>query len=239
MKKKGSHVGMVLSFVIFITFLVFLYSIVEPAIKTQKDEQAVLEYLKTELIGKVSADLTSVSIAIDKTTNKDCVELENLRTETGIDSKLIVKDNLENSFTAKISDDDLFIDRESSEDDFFKIRVSEEFEETETGTMSDCEILQEGSISGYTIGLIRTNKYVFEAKIIELKEEYENDYENLKDELGVSSGNEFGFSFSYNNGTTIGTEESVSTNIYTEEIPIQYIDESASILSGSINIKIW
>ena len=239
MKKRGSHVGMVLSFVVFITFLVFLYSVVEPAIKTQKDEKAILNYLRTELIKKISANLTGVSVIIDETVSSNCVQLENFTNEAEIGSKLIVKNNSGNIFTAKISGNNLFVDRESSGNIFFKIYFSEEFEETEEGTMEGCEILNKET-GGYKIGLIRTEKNIFEVKIIELIGKYNSDYEILKNELKIPSGNDFGFGFICNNGTVIETgEKDLSTNIYTEETPITYIDEDASILSGFIKTKIW
>lgn len=239
MKKRGSHVGMVLSFVVFITFLVFLYSVVEPAIKTQKDEKAILNYLRTELIKKISANLTSVSIIINDTVPGNCIQLENFTNEAEIGSKLIVKNNSGNIFTAKISGNNLFVDRESSGNIFFKIYFSEEFEETEEGTMEGCENLNKEA-GDYKIGLIRTEKNIFEVKIIKLIEKYNIDYENLKNELKIPSGNDFGFGFICNNGTVIETgEKDLSTNIYTEETPITYIDEDASILSGFIKTKIW
>ena len=48
--KKGSHVGVVVSFVIFVTFLVFLYTIVQPATVREKDRQYLLDYLTLNLI---------------------------------------------------------------------------------------------------------------------------------------------------------------------------------------------
>ena len=44
--KKGSHVGMILSFALFITFVVFIYTIVNPTINTS--ESASLPELVTE-----------------------------------------------------------------------------------------------------------------------------------------------------------------------------------------------
>ena len=64
--KRGSHVGIVLSFVIFVTFLAFLYTIIEPTIKIQQDKESLLNYLKIELMETFSADLTSTSITINK-----------------------------------------------------------------------------------------------------------------------------------------------------------------------------
>ena len=44
--KKGSHVGLVLSFVIFVVFLIFMYPLVGPALETKGDKQYLLEPLE-------------------------------------------------------------------------------------------------------------------------------------------------------------------------------------------------
>ncbi|MFH1917494.1 MAG: hypothetical protein ABIJ14_00060, partial [Nanoarchaeota archaeon] len=74
-----------------------------------------------------------------------------------------------------------------------------------------------------------------------LKNIYETNYSDLKKDLKIPDENEFGFDFIYNNDrTTIKVgEENSQTNIYIEEIPVQYIDEEANILTGLIKIKVW
>ena len=58
--KRGSHVGVVLSFVMFVTFLIFLYSILEPQLKVERDKEAFLEYLKRDLVQNFYEELTVV-----------------------------------------------------------------------------------------------------------------------------------------------------------------------------------
>jgi len=253
MKKRGSHVGIVLSFVIFVTFLVFLYTIVEPEIRVQQDRESLLDYLKIELMEEFSANLTSVTISINKTTYiHNCVILENLTNEAGIGSSLIVKDEIGNFAAANLSENDytgLIINRENVENVFFKIYNSEEFSELEEREVKwgECTSLEKdeewrGKPSGYSIPLIIKNEYVFEKKVVELINEYESEgvYENLRKELKIPSGTEFGFSFTYSNGTIIETKEKeIPTKVQVREIPVQYVDKEANILLGSMNIKIW
>ena len=52
-KKGGTHVGMMLSFVIFITFITFLYTIIQPSIQVQKSKQVTLDVLKENLIREI------------------------------------------------------------------------------------------------------------------------------------------------------------------------------------------
>ena len=62
MNKKGSHVGMMLSFVIFVTFLVFLYSVLYPMVKIGQDKKLILDNLILELSEMLDSDYTSGSI---------------------------------------------------------------------------------------------------------------------------------------------------------------------------------
>src|SRR5690606_17204328 len=79
MNKKGSHVGMVLSFVIFVIFLVFTISILQPAVKQEKDKRALLEYLKNELANELSDQLNTTVIELKNSQgNANCITLSGL-----------------------------------------------------------------------------------------------------------------------------------------------------------------
>ena len=62
--KLGSHVGMIISFVIFITFIVFLYTVVKPAITTGEDKQTILSALEMQILENISANLTTATVQI-------------------------------------------------------------------------------------------------------------------------------------------------------------------------------
>ena len=241
MEKRGSHVGVILSLVIFVTFLVFLYTVVEPLVTVQKDKESLLSYLETELIERISSNLTTSSVGINKTSPQTCVQLGDFVNETEASLRLIVKnDETGEILRANVSqdEDDLFITK-GTESVFFKVYDSPEFEELEKVTeISGCKFLK--NEEGYSIGLIRTNEYLFESKIINLINEHDGGYEDLKTELKIPPGSEFGFSIAYDNVTIIGTEEkNLSINVYAEEIPIRYVDDEGNINFGFMNIKVW
>jgi len=227
--KRGSHVGIMLSFVIFVTFLIFLYTIIKPT--TQRDKQYLLDYLEKELKEKFSANLTTTSININEEINEKCVDLKNLVNETGMISPIIIKDDSKKILAHKISENDLLI--EKSDDNFFKIYYSKEFQEQE-GLLENCQ-----EANNYIIGFEKTNEYIFEKKIIEL---INKNYDDLKKDLKIPEENEFSFSFTNSTDGVIktkGKNESLSVSIYAEEFIIQYVDEKANILPGSIKIKLW
>ena len=231
MKKKGSHVGIVLSFVIFVTFLVFLYSVVEPMIRTQGNKQLVLDYLEAKLTEKCSANLTSVAITNSSPIQEydDCLVINNTKLELK-EFYSIVKDKDKKIVNSTSSEDLLKIAWNG--ETFFNVYYSEEpFENFSTSNNNCVDSIIES---------IKTKKYIFETKIIDLINEYKNNYKSLKEELMIPAGIEFSFSFTYNNETIIKTKETeVSTSVYLKKIPIHYIDKKANILPGVMTIKVW
>ncbi|MFH1607917.1 MAG: hypothetical protein ABIA78_02185 [archaeon] len=239
--KKGSHVGVVLSFVIFLTFLVFLYSILQPAIKMEKDKEYFLDYLENQLIEKISADLTSLSITINEMVtfqpNKDCVKLNDAHDEIG---DFIEEGNLKARDDSNVAIQSYYQNHLSlenpNEEKFYKIYGSEKFISLE-GDLNGCNSI---SKEQYSVSSARTEKYVFESSVDELINSYSNDYDALKIELNIPPMHNFGISFTDADGNTKSTNErAVSASIYAKAKTIQYIDDDAAILVGSITIKVW
>ena len=97
---KGSHVGVVLSFIIFVSFLIFLYPLlIKPVIDSNKGNQYLLDDLKTKLTEEISAELTVSSVEANTGTDQNCIELENFISNTGINSNVIVKNHEEKIIT--------------------------------------------------------------------------------------------------------------------------------------------
>jgi len=51
--------------------------------------------------------------------------------------------------------------------------------------------------------------------------------------------NGFGFSFTYANGTTIGTSENTTLSVYAYEFPVVYVSKKSEILTGVVNVRVW
>lgn len=239
MEKRGTHVGMIISFVIFITFIVFLYIVIEPAIKTGEDKKATLEYLAMKIIRNISTNFTSTSVEIssDENPSTNCVELANFLILTEIPAYMIIKNEVGGIQDPFRNFGNLGIKRTDKENLFFKIYSSSEFNLLEEEQLPSCSLVAD---EDYSIGLIKTERYIFENKVYEFIEDYTNDYETIKEDLKLPPGNEFGFGFIQSNGTKIEVGEATGDiGIYAEEIPIPYIDSSANTLSGFINIKVW
>lgn len=237
--KRGSHIGIVLSMIIFVSFLIFLYIVIEPAIKTQKDKQILLDSLKLNLQEELFANLTIVTISIDEGYSvppiKDCLNINHVEGVGNLDS--IVRNE-----TGIVKSDSyptyLKIEWPDHNKRFFKIYYSEESFNDFPFEGGDCVSPGEGT--DYMIESIKTNEKIFETKIIEFMNLYENSYEDVKEMLNFPAGNEFGFSFTYSNETTIGIEEiNISLDIYTEDVPVQYVNKSANVNLGYLTVIVW
>lgn len=247
--RKGSHIDVVISFVIFVIFLGFLYSIIGP-VKIQENKENVLDFLEIEIKEKLSANFTSSSITIPGIYVWDCFEINHLVDFTGLN--VIVKDENNDVVNFGLYEDNninrkfLRIDA-TPEKRYFKIYYSPEkfidspLDETCPFTVgsyySDAAMYENYSITD--IGLLRTDKYVFESKVREVFVD-DTKYKEMKESLNLPYGSEFSFSFKTADGVTIKAEnKEVAADTYVREVPVQYIDDEANIKSGFINLKIW
>jgi len=225
---RGSHVEVIISFIIFVTFIFFIFSILEPSISTQKDKKNIFDNIEVGIMNEISSDMTVITVKF-ASGEQNCVYLNNIVSKSVIENKIVVKDDLGKTMSSSINGNSLLINGESS---VSKIYYSEEFDELEPGS----ECLE----TSYELGLTKTSEYIFETKVLDLIEQY-NNYETLKSDLKVPEGVEFGYGIKLSNGTTFEThkEENLSINVYIRETPIEYVDLEGNILAGYIKTKIW
>ena len=234
--KRGTHVGLMLSFLIFIIFLIFLYTIIEPQIQSNGNKKAILDYIKYKMIENITAEVTITSIKVNKSampSGEDCFEIKQVIGG----EKFVVKNETNKDVNAsKRGNDILEIKSNSSKEEFFRVYYSNIFEKEEDN-LNNC---WKPEPKDYWIGLTKNVEYAFEKEIISLKNAHQDNYEGLKKDLNIPLGTEFSFSFTYENGSIIKTaEKEVETDIYAEEIPLQYINERADMGYGFLNIKVW
>jgi hypothetical protein len=228
MNKRGTHVEVIVSFIIFIVFLVFLFTTVQSPLRKQDDKKGITDSIELGLKEMSSAEITTASIILESG-GEACVTLDGTISNLGIGRNIVVKDYYGNTIPSSLNGDYLQINRVSPSDTFFKIYYSEEFNELGGGS---------GCLSqGYDLGFTKTGKYVFEEKFIEL---INMDYSILKSELKIPEGTEFGYGLILSDGTTHERAEAeVSTNIFITETPVEYVDLQGNILQGYIKVSIW
>ena len=87
--KRGSHVGVVISFAIFVTFVVFLYTLAQTNFKEEQSEESIMPFLEKTLIENASSDLTIITVNITNYVGSRCIELTDFTTDFGIDDRIV------------------------------------------------------------------------------------------------------------------------------------------------------
>lgn len=242
MNKRGSHVGVVLSFVIFVVFLVFLYTTLQPVIKTQKDKQVIVEGIKEKILSDWQVNLTTVTIEMKKNLSPpgsaDCFSLD--LDDLGIDTsnkEIMVKDPEEQIVDFEKNGNNLEVEWNGLQGVFYKIYLSEQKFNAGSGTSGACAsfVIDDD----YRVGSARTEQFIGKEKIGETIIEYRTDKEKLREFLGVPADSDFEFAINSSEMNEPFEEKNIKTNIYTDELPIQYVSTTAEIVPAFVYIRVW
>ena len=219
--KRGSHVGVIASFTLFVFFMIVLYFIMEPTLTFKKDKQVLADSIREGINKEFSGNLTTAIVYSSPST---CLTVAN--SDIGVSGVGAVAKNQNGaSIISGFSPNNLIIDPPGT--NLTWIYYSEGFAPSSKSD-SGCSIPD--------IYSIRTTHPLFLGKI----ELGVSNFSELKTKLGVPSGSDLAISFEYEGGNVIyAGENKTSGNIYVKEIPIQYVDQSANILSGKMRIKVW
>ena len=237
--RKGTHVEVIISFVIFIVFVVFLLAVSRPSISKQKDNSNLLDKIKYNLIEDLSSDVTVVSITV-LSSAETCLTLDHSISDLGIGERIVVENSsgkiIDNARVSS-SGDYITIDGLTPEETFFKIYSSED-EEFASNIPNGLPC----NPAGESIGLTKTDSYVLQEKI--LTTIATGNYEDLKTRLDLSEDVDFTFGIILSNGTLIektheDLESKISTDVFAKDFPIKYIDLNGNINFGYLKIKVW
>lgn len=221
MNKKASHVGIIASFAIFVTFLAGLYFVLNPILGSKGERDIQLKYVEEILKNKFSDNL---SIIVISPTSPSCSNLSLASLGYGsLDA--IVKDSNDNVINSEPNGGILKI--APTPESILWVYISpQEFSNTTTSE-TGCSIPE--------IKSVRESKEIFESKIISGI----NNFTSLKEGLDLGA-SEFGFEFEYENGTVLSTPIfSGDKDVYVKEINVNYIDSLAQKLPGKIRLSVW
>ncbi|MBS3094951.1 hypothetical protein J4474_04755 [Candidatus Pacearchaeota archaeon] len=241
MNKRGSHVGMVISFLIFILFLIFIYAALQPAIKLERDKKVILEGVKNKIINYFDVNLTTVIIEVKKQENPgagiDCLKF-NLNK--------IILDPSEKSFFVRtidgnpvefnIENNQLKIEWDGNSGVFYKIYISEQNFSSGLFSPTNCVDFTE---LDYEIRATQKEKYLGLDKIIYFMNHSVENKEANKEYLRVPKDSEFDISVVSDEINFPYPENNLKTNVYSEEIPLKYLNNQARIVPFFMRIRVW
>jgi len=227
--KKGSHTGMIISFVVFIASLTIIFSLTIPSDESfiKKDS---IDILKSNLIKEISHDVIIARTHYDSLAS--CASFST-PTNSFSDLKLIAV----NSDDLEIKSNELagttFIENGNNLTKIYYVNGSMFSNSAGSSSTVGCTLIEIKNIE-------YINK-IFEKSIIKIINDTEMNYSLAKSNLGVLSDDEFKLQFTYSNTTSIGEFiiNDIKADIYVTEYNINYISLSGEIKNGVIKIGLW
>ena len=226
--KKGSHVGMVLSFSMFIIFLIFVYTIVGSPINSKKQNENIFENIQKEIIKEIS-DLVYTSRIYDVDNAGGCINISNPENE--FPNPVVIVKNESEEIGSEISGDWTLIPGGIG---FMKVYYSNDFFiNTTSFSGTNCVSIEIDSISN--------EERILEKKIILLLNGIKENYSIVKNDFGISNNVDFNLQFEYSNGTILESTEfgELKREIFATKMPINYLDIYANEKIGSLIIRTW
>lgn len=221
--KKGSHVGLVLSFTLFVTFLLFIYIMITPSVKTFDNDLEVLESFKSEVLESISDEVVIIRV-YDEVGGGAQID------HSGIELTNVVAFDYEgNEIPATASGDTTEFE---SPGDFAILYYHENFVQTEGPSAGGPQI---------EIGNILIEDRILETKILELLDLIKENYSLARQTLDLVGDNEFDVQFKYEDGTWIKPfgEVEHKKSIYSKQFGVDYLSVDAREEAGEIIVRIW
>ncbi len=237
-KKAVSHVDIILSFVIFTGFLIFLIAIFKP-FKISGGEEVYLDMAERKIRDLTSTEVKFLTIRLNANT-----EIENCFCFDYDFSNVTVK-NKNYSFVNALSKEKgkgrkgrkVCIDNKEV---FFYIYSCEDFKE-ERFDSSNCIDLEENN---YTLGLFRKYDMASWRKLNELNKSYEENYDEVKNEIGLPGSKDFSFNIRKTEAAgevilRVKKEPPKGVKVLARDIPIQIVHENGTLNYAILNIRVW
>ena len=229
MDKRGlSHVEMILSFVIFFSFLMFVYIYLVPHIKIVPDYPS-LNNAEKLIIKHVEMNVDFFSLALNVTKFKDCFSVDNFGT---LNWNVLVKNKDGETVSSQIAG----ILRISLSGNFYYIYFSEDFEAS-SDDLNGCGKL-DFTKGEYELGSKRSETWASFEKLKRLNESYNADYAGLKETLGIKQ--DFAFSLTSSSGEVLikADREKPVKNVLAKESVAKVYNKN-NIENDVLTILVW
>lgn len=257
-KKAKTHVEMIISFVIFVGFVIFLFIILNPFQRPL--DSTLLDSAFFNIEEKTNTNISSVSLKLTNTayndilnSRKDCFEITGFKEvledlfcdeSPNINRYVIVKNkagNIVNSWINSANPTKISIGFSDNQDsDFYTLYCSEEFVTTKN-PLKSCHPLNNGEDIDYVLGTVVERSAISEIKLRAFEDEYKNNYPALKSEI-VPDINDFSFivwEVKTNSKVYEGVREIPRTRVDAKTYPISTLNNQAEIKKRTMTIKFW
>lgn len=225
-KKGMEHVSMVLSFVLFVIALVFIYLVISAAVAKPLPIKNEITNLKETISNTLTSDVWVVRI-YENNSGATCFTFTFPYLES-IPNADVVSTKGSSQVPSSISGNDISVGNVGG---FVKVYYSD--------LLTNENVLSASGCSSIVPESIKKEKAVLENQILELMSNFTNNYTKLKEQLEVPSGMDFDLLFEYSNGTTIGENKYPSTEIYSKELNLNFMSNKGLINNGKLRVRLW
>lgn len=232
-KGVAIHVEMVLSFIIFVGFVIFILAAF-PVYKSSKSSVG-LDSAERSISDFVKFDVKYFTVVLNRTIAADCFCFQS-DSELG---KVIAVNEAGETVSASYSNGEVCV---KSKEVFNSIYSSPEFKEN-SFDFRNCDSLNK-STNDYLTGIEDDVTMVSYNKILNLISLYDSGYETLKDSFGIPDKEDFGFRVVNLKGEDSFNLQAIKTRpakteVLARNVPAQIAYENGSFVFGMINVQSW
>jgi len=231
-KRGAGHIEMIMSFILFLVFISFLLIVVRPY-ETNVLSGAVVSSLHNSFREQAYTNLSEIFLRTKASVASDCFLVQfpdNLFKFAIVSGTSLVKD-VKNGDSLKESDlssrVSLGIKGGISS---YKVYISPEFDDS---TLSNCVLLDYGT---YVFGSILEERIISNETLWEMKQMYDNDYDNLKIKLNFPAGLDFAIvSDTVTMKKVIPDKVEVNSRDYLERV----LFKDGSVINERFTMMVW
>ncbi|NCN51472.1 hypothetical protein GW931_00470 [archaeon] len=230
--KKGSHVGIVLSFTIFIVALIFTYAIVGPPIKYYSQKEVSVSILHNKIIDEISSEV--ITLRVNGNSASTCIIFDTPKNDFS-NPQVYAVDSSGNEVSSIMDSTNTKVE---SGGDLIKVYyVDSLFDKGADCDLITCSDLCEAKVPN----TFSTDKRVLEKNILEVINQTIENNTAFGERMGVSLSDEYTILFDYMNGTIIGNDvrEDIKLDVYSEIFEINYLSVNSEEKVGGLIIRVW
>lgn len=231
-ERRGlSHIEFVISFVIFIAFIVFTFVFLNP-LQSNRTLKSTLDYSWIELGDSTKSYLETYSVAINPivTQNKIAIDINGIPSNFNAsveDSRGII--------ISSYMDSNGYVHFSRPQDNFVRIKYSKEFPNVPAtlGTLL--------TPVDYTISSSNSEQLHFEKLLKDLNRSYFSDYNALKTDFNLPNRVDFGFGVRFGDGVEIRAIKEIpkDVEILSKRDRVYVVRESGVKEYADVSVVVW
>lgn len=232
-KKSQMHIEMIMSFVLFVGFIIAILLFINP-VKEQKVSMLALDNAQNQILKNVSSSYSYIPLILDSSVSESCFSVDNPL--PALTSNLFVQNQNNNIIKSKLDSGKIYLEK-IDDSKLYKFYFSNIFN-VYSSIASDCLALDE---SAYSFGALSVESVVLYENLLKLNESYNSDYGSLKKELKIS--NNFDFTIYDFNRTVLMKGDSknkvFSSNVLAREFVLNSADKDNNKKEAILNLRVW